>query len=506
MRTARAFGPACLALASACSPPPSAPAGPLASSAGAASPASSTPSRSTAPIGTTPLRPDIESAEWSPDGRYVVLEGAIVDVDANEVSPSGCTRNVAWGSASRFACKAGAERVEIVDMATVRRASVEGCESAEPEWDRSGRYLGCPGSPWVFDAEAFRQVSLPFPLFRRMLVGDGSIVRLDTGDRAPSDNSTCMVQLWSLRAGAALGEPYAFPLLHEISRTPTGSFELELLGEDAYLVDVRHGTHRHMGTHVTEFHHWIGAEFLSLFTDNGALVAIPTEDGVHLLDTATGAERGTFRAPGCAAATQVAFGPGGQVVVGTRTGTVCVFDRASQSMLRTWTLPPRSQLFADATLDQDFGDIPLHAPQISLLAFAGGGRGLVVGSDNGAGPSGAMVTDLFDLSTGKLLSNLDKGSIATHVDEDASGTVWLDCAAIAPNLEVRMLGDKFASGRHWKCLGDDIVSDGLPIPVFEGATDATFLSADPTGSKVLGSVAGRARVWSLKTGKLLYAP
>lgn len=439
-------------------------------------------------------------ADWSPDGRHLVLDRAIVDLDRGEVLPSACEESVIWGTRSRVACKAESdvERVEVADVEMRRRGQLGGCGSAELQWSRSGRYVGCAGSVTLFDAQTFESVALPSPLMWRSFVGDGSVVRLQS-DPASSDVLQGVVQLWDVPSRASLGEAYSFPLLNTRSLSPDGRFELELPDKEAYLVDTERDALVHVATGVTQFARAVPESLLSLFSADGVIVAVPLEtDGVRLVETATARDRGSLRGAGCDAPTQVAFGPGGDLIaVGTRAGRVCIFEGASRKLVRSWAVAAPSARGAESP------------PQVLLLAFAGGGTGVIVGVDTGAGPSGSSIAGLYDVNTGKLLSNLAGGSVATRVRQDASGTVWLDGATVGPRLEVKILPDGFAGSSRdgkWACKGNHVESDGLPIPAFEAATGPTFISTDPTGTKVLGTIEGRARVWSLQTGKLLYAP
>lgn len=499
-RVSGAVGLAFASLLCGCSPPPATPlqgSSVVSTASAAASVAPSSPS-----LGTTLTPRNLDSEDWSPDGRYVVVDRAIVDLDSGEVLPSACEEAVVWGTGSRVACKTGSKprRVEVVDVATHRRGHLEGCDRAEIQWSRTGRYVGCAGVAGLFDADTFEAVPLPSPLMWQGFVGDGSVVRLQS-DPASSDVFQGSVQLWNVSDRVALGDPYSFPLVHARSTSLDGRFELELLGEEALLVDLRRGAHVHVASGVTQFAHAVPESLLSLFSADSALVAVPIEtEGVRLVDTATAADRGTLRGAGCDAPTQAAFGPRGDLVaVGTRNGRVCMFDRASQTLLRSWTVTPPPPL----------GPPQPSTPQVVLLAFAGGGDGLIVGVDTGAGPSGSSFAALYDVDTGKRLSDLAGGSVATRVRQDASGTVWLDGATVGPRLEVKILPAGFADSSRdgkWACKGDHVESDGLPIPVFEAAAGATFVSCDPTGTKVLGTAGGRARVWSLQTGRSIYAP
>lgn len=131
---------------------------------------------------------------------------------------------------------------------------------------------------------------------------------------------------------------------------------------------------------------------------------------------------------------------------------------------------------------------------------------LIVGLRAGAG---MCRETLSPLPLGLIGSGATGGARVT-----TRGDALVDHARLDTNLAVHegdswgqvtdiTIDGRFMNGPEW-AGGNELKSDGVPLPTFERGEGAAFVSISPDGAKVFGYVEQDPRVWDLNTGKLLF--
>jgi hypothetical protein len=175
------------------------------------------------------------------------------------------------------------------------------------------------------------------------------------------------------------------------------------------------------------------------------------------------------------------------IALGTSASVVCTFDRSTNELLHSWTAPKP---------DDPAVDVP-----VGILEFAGGGDGLAVGHLDYPGWSGAAA--LYRAS-GELLADLGN-TLTTDIRHDPSGALMLSCARVSRDLEVRRPDPDGPLRVHEGSTCIEARVESLPLPSLHGLDGAVLDSLDPTSTRVLGTVDGRATIWSLKTGAVVFS-
>jgi WD40 repeat protein len=452
------------------------------------------------------LRPVVS---WSRDGTKVAARGVIVDVARKEELDTGCDGPAPpqWADGDVVACERSDGRVEIHDLATKKTVTLEAC-GHDPRWDASGRYLlptqlggGARQQPCakIFDRVSASFVELPPGFDEAEWIGGGTVLRLHGSHERDA-------LLWDARSRAAVGSRYAVAFSLD-STAPSGAFVLELLlarpseraVSEAFLIDAKSGSRRRIAQGISDFA--APPDELRLFSPGGAEVAVPiAEHGVKLFDVQTASPAGSLMARPCETPTQIAWSPKGDLIaVGSDSSSICLFDARTHALVRSWAI-------------SGVGSGAEGSRSIYLLAFVAGGRGLVAGNFEPMSNDGQIAT-IWDVATGKEVQPpLSFSARATHgIRSTTRGDALLDTVHIDPDLGVHeassdgpmwnLVEDISAEGRF---IGFGLQTDGVPLPPFERAEDASFVKLNADGSKVFGRVDGAPRVWDMETGKLVF--
>lgn len=496
---ARGALPAAILLATACGPELPPLAGPTRS---VVAPSTAAPSSAPQPPRLLASAVDVG---WSATGARVVAGDLLLDVAARRTLPTRCAldgpgapRRPIWSGDGIVACSRRDGQVEIHDLESGREHHLAGAAVA---WDRSGRYLLVEdGAFSVWDRRSASTFAAPREFDRAAWLGRGTILRLTRGawGLESASGAGWEDRLWDVEKRAFVGAPGAFGLR---SVAPSGEYELELPSSslDALLVDADNGARSSLCAGVTAFDG--PPDGLRLFSPDSATVAVPVANsGARLFDTKTHNAVATLVAPGCETPVQIAWSAKGDLVaVGSQSSHICLFDATTHALVRSWEVPLRAHTDSHPT------------SRVLLLAFFARDRGLVAGNWDGQGYS----LSVWELPAGNEreprgdYATLDGVRVTTHGDAlTESARVGVDLVfanAWVPSL--RDVPDISAEGRY-------IVADAetgsstlntleLPLPAFEQADGAVFVSVSPDGSKVVGIAQGETRVWDLTTGRQL---
>lgn len=434
---------------------------------------------------------------WSATGARVVAGDVLFDVIGRRtlqtrcaVDGPGAPRRPLWSGDAIVACSRRDGQVEIHDVESGRANHIQGAAVA---WDRPGRYLlvesGASFSVW--DRRSASVFMAPQGFDRAAWLGGGSILRLT---HLPGGEE----QLWDVVKRAFVGTP-GTPGRRAVA--PSGSHELELpsTSTDAFLVDAVTGARYPLCDGVTAFDG--PPDALRFFSPDSATVAVPVaRSGVRLFDTKTHTTVGALAAPGCETPIQIAWsGKGDLVAVGSVSSHICLFDATTRDFVRSWEVPLRSHTDSHPT------------SSVLLLAFFARDRGLIAGNWDGQGYS----LSVWELPAGNErephggYATLDGVRVTTHGDAlTESARVGVDLVfedEVVPWL--RDVADISAEGRYVVADAEPesttLKTVGLPLPAFEHADGAVFISVSPDGAKVLGTARGETRIWDLATGSQL---
>ncbi len=159
-----------------------------------------------------------------------------------------------------------------------------------------------------------------------------------------------------------------------------------------------------------------------------------------------------------------------------------------------------------------------------MLEFTPGGDGLVAGVDEPMGPSGDGYASLYRIEDGSRIGELGHPEMAplAFAPRPTTGGSMLvtTLGALAPSQRVtrdlRIEGlrgwvDPAAAGvvspdGEWVALDGGTVATNADATrhELEGASKSKMRCFDPTSARVLGEVDGLARVWDVKTGKVVW--
>lgn len=404
--------------------------------------------------------PDLRNDVWSPSGRYLLVEEGVVDVDARTLLPIVCRTQARWGSDTLVACVGADGHVDLFDMVTLEHAHFVDCVSSF-EWRDSGRTVACTSEPFTFDVAG--GVSQPLPAGSSNEVGDHP--RMTAG--GPS---------------------------------PDGRLRLEIgIDGNAFLTNLRSMARSSLGSGALP--NLSGTTYTSYFSPDSQSVLVPlSKGGARIIKTAAGVAVRTLRSVECDSITAVAWSSDGKQIALGDNDNVCLFEVATGKPLRSWKAPPAKSGQRDAP-----GTTPGY---VTLLAFTPSGDGLLVGTQPPIGSNFADVS-VYRAATGERLGEVGTTDFVRFLPSGA--TVVLQ-GRIETDLTIHSLTQvpwqygtepRISPDRAWWVLDGALHSLG-PVPTFEGAEGADFVVFDSSSTKVAGTVNGRARVWSLQTGKVLW--
>jgi hypothetical protein len=199
----------------------------------------------------------------SRDGRYVVLDDAVVDVDRGTKVPLDCDiRDMSFADCGALACRSrDGRRVNVVSGAGVKALP---CSSdSGVALDATCTYLLCPDpTPPPGAAPA-----PPGSLIIRIDTGQtemipGNVVGLPLGGDAgvawtslDSDSMLLRYQLWDFVRKAPVGRPYETDLART-AWSPDGRWHFGTNERDGqFIVDARSGTRRTVGRAAAAYSH-----------------------------------------------------------------------------------------------------------------------------------------------------------------------------------------------------------------------------------------------------------
>lgn len=457
---------------------------------------------------------------WSPGSVKLAAGDIVIDLASRQRTDTCCSQSdeniyasTSWGGDDVLACDRKGGGVAIHDFGAKRTVELD---AGAPEWDRAGSLLlllsASTSTGWgVYDRASNSLIAPPetarlqFDPRVRGWIGAGTLVRVREGD-AP----TASTRLWDAKTRSYVG-PAEVGEVRLRSTSPSRAFVLELTVDadgamardaaptEAYLLDALSGARRRLAGGISPLLP-TRIDELEFFSPDSTKVGVPlAKGGVQLFDTATASPVGVLTAPSCETPLQIAWSPKGDVVAtGSDTSHICVFDAKSLGLVRSWEVPRRST--TDGTPSRD----------VYMLAYFAGGRGLVAGNFNGQGYSvTAWSAAGVPLSLGLIGSGATGGARVT-----TRGDALVDHARLDTNLAVHegdswgqvtdiTIDGRFMNGPEW-AGGNELKSDGVPLPTFERGEGAAFVSISPDGAKVFGYVEQDPRVWDLNTGKLLF--
>jgi WD40 repeat protein len=468
-------------------------------------------SGSAAPSATAPSATPLPAANaaWSRSGALVAAGNFIVDLSAGRRIQTHCgvpdassVGRPLWGGDDAVACNRSEGVVEVHDLASGKENELGGAAIA---WDFSGRYLLVrrAAAIVVYDRISDSSTEAPSGFDRVEWLAHGTLLRL-----GHLSNDSAL--LWDAAAKAAVGAPIkAEAGLSSLS--PSGAYVLDFAYEDApngkraaleaFLVDGMTGDRHQLAKGVSAIEGT--PDQLRFFSPDSTKVVVPmAKSGIKLFDVKTLAPLGVLVARGCETPLQIAWSQKGDLVAtGSDSSHICVFEAASRRLRRSWEVPLHRHTDSRPT------------PNILLLAFCAADKGIVAGNFDGEGYS----VSVWEMPAGKEVDPRGAYGTLDGVRITTRGDALLGTARVDMNLgfhdsmipEWRGVADISAEGRYVVTASDDdasngLHSDGVALPVFQHGEGATFVSMSPDGSRVLGYVDGRPRVWDLQTGNQVF--
>lgn len=432
---------------------------------------------------------------FSPDGRYIVLDDIVVDLETKAPIPFDCDlRYFAWYSGPRVACINGAHTaLAVLDLRDHQLKSYA-CDASGPLDSHlrvSERFAICGqesrDTRTLVDIETGSTHVVPATAGRVWEQGGRTVALLT---RLSDEQNGYINQLWDVTGAKPIGEPYLWQNTQS-ALSPDGRWAFGANRADGqFVVDLKSGARRVVGT-AKEIPN--GLTSVAPFSADSTKVAVFAPKGVRVVEVASGSVLATLTATGCETAITVKFSPNaGGLVVGGDQSNVCVFSLKSATLL--W----RADL--SGKIDFSLDGVDESSPYVIDLEFTRDGEGVVAAGTTGSSRGWGA---LLRAATGEVVMSFPE---TKYMWRDVDGDLLTFGFLFGPALSVTprtapggvIMCDGYAGGApYYPCLKGQAPEP----PPWRGSY---FLSVDPKLQRVAGIVGDQLRVWSV-TGELIYA-
>lgn len=432
---------------------------------------------------------------FSPDGRYIALDGNVVDLETKRRFVLDCDLlEIAWYPGPRFACaNPSHDAILVLDLRDQHQQSYADAGTTFRPIFPSERFTGWiakdDASTTLVDIDTGAKHVVPGRV-ERLVEDAGKTVAVVS--KSSVDPDGVVNQLWDVGSSKAMGEPYRWQRT-QYAVSPDGFWALGAnLDQGQFLVNHRTGARQTVATVVETVDAFVER---APFSQDNTQVAIATRGtGIRIVDMATGVTKQTVTAKGCETAIQAKFVPatsGGTpelLVMGGIDMNVCAFDLPSGEL--RWRVDLRT---ANRTSKDPQDEM---SPYVQMLDFTRGGEGVVAGGDTSRGRGYGVV---LRRATGDIATPVFE---LTRVIHNAAGDLMDANVIILPDLTVAKRGQ---SGDPFSCESRDDFDRCLsgPVPGSDQWRDVSPLAIDRALQRVAGIVGDKLRVWKV-SGELLY--
>lgn len=427
---------------------------------------------------------DIERRLFSPDGRYLLVDGLVMDLETKARMAVDCDlRFFDWFDGPRLACIVPTRAALLVLDLGNRQSRTIPCDASrvgEREFYGLARFASWPeegNKMTLVDVES--GMIYPLPRTARGIWDDGgkTVALLSEIDESGEYEG----QLWDIAKNAPIGKPYHWDQgMHAISQDRRWVFAANRT-DGQFVVDLKTGGRRTISA-AKDIPIAAFTDFAPFSQDSTKVAALSSGSAARIVDVGTGTVLATLSASGCETVVNAKFGPGADTLVtGGSDWNVCLFDLKLRKLV--WRADLRGQ--ANFMLS----DSP--SPHVRALAFTADGEGIVAAGDSGSSMGWGV---LLRASTGEILQSFAETKYMWHNEE---GDLLTEGFLFGPKLSVkaRPMGQGGVMCALHGSVGAPCLSGTDPQdPPWKGAL---VIGIEPKLKRVAGIVGDRLRVWDV---------